>query len=105
MADIVNIFTNELGNNRGIAERVLRLFSEYGVDKFIERNREDIEDCADGEEVKDYFWDAIYQWQNKPNCDNLLFMIDLLTALNCDYDKQSGIGYLANLMKIYYDNK
>ena len=98
---LIDKMTQEVGNNRGIAERIIKLFGDYDVASRIAENIEDIKDFDDDCELADYFYDWIYDWELEANSDNLAFMIDLLCAWHCCYDRQSGIGYLADAMVVY----
>ena len=99
---LLNELTRELGDNRGIAKRVIRIFEDYDVEKLIAGSIGDLKYCEDEDELAEYFYDWVDEWENEPNSDEVGFMIDLLCAWHCNYDRQSGIGYLADLMAICY---
>ena len=101
---LLNEMAEELGNNRGLAERALNLFDNYGLAKHIEENREDYDEMDWDGELIDAFFDLAYRWETQQNCDDLLFFIDLLTAFDYEHERSCGRGRLAELMVIYYNN-
>ena len=101
---LLNEMAEELGNNRGLAERALNLFDNYGLAENIEENREEYEEYDKDGQLQDAFFDLVYHWEGQPNCDDLLSLLDLLTDLDCEYERSCGRGRLADLMVIYYDN-
>ena len=95
----------KLGNNRGLAERAFDLFERYGLADIIKDNAEQLSEIEDAEELRDWLSDIAYSMEIGDKGCHLGFFIDLLMALNYEYDRNCGRGHLADLMVIYYNNR
>jgi len=102
LVKLLNAMTAKLMNNRGLAERALRIFESNHLADYIAEHREDCEDAQSSGTLRDYFTDILYfDWDGD---HRIHYFMDILLGLNEDDCRVSGYNYLADLMVMYYES-